>query len=251
MTSPVHEDGTAADPATSAGRSAGAGSHSQTLSRGITMLEILADADGPMSIAEISAALGVHRSIAYRILRTLEDHSLVVRDDGGKLQSGPGLATLARSVARSLQSASLPVLTELSSDLGLTAFIAVWDHADCVTLVTVEPHARSATLRPGTRHSFSVGAPGIAIQSAISEEQWHAVDPTSPYRPEALRARELGYAVSHDEVIPDVGAIAAPIRRLGQAPAAVTVLYLGERDDTAQIGRRVVDAAARIEDQLA
>ncbi|MEH0109224.1 helix-turn-helix domain-containing protein [Tersicoccus sp. MR15.9] len=259
MTSPLHEDEAEAPggQAVPGGRAATGtssttgGSHAQTLSRGITMLEILADADAPMSIAEVAAALGVHRSIAYRILRTLEEHSLVVRDDAGKLMSGPGLATLARSVARSLQSASLPMLTELSTDLGLTAFVAVWDHADCVTLVTVEPPARGATIRPGTRHSFSVGAPGIAIQSAISEEQWSAVDPTSPYRSEALRARELGYAVSHDEVIPDVGAIAAPIRRIGQTPAALAVLYLGERDDTAQIGRRLVETANRIEDQLA
>lgn len=43
---------------------------SQTLSRGIRALEILAAADRPLSIAELAEALGVHRSIAYRILRT-------------------------------------------------------------------------------------------------------------------------------------------------------------------------------------
>ena len=30
-------------------------------------------------------ALGVHRSVAYRLLRTLEDHGLVVRDAGGRV----------------------------------------------------------------------------------------------------------------------------------------------------------------------
>ncbi len=50
-------------------------SPSQTLSRGIRALEILAAAQAPLTIAELADAMGVHRSVAYRILRTLEDHS--------------------------------------------------------------------------------------------------------------------------------------------------------------------------------
>ena len=87
--------------------------HSQTLSRGIRALEILAAAPAPMTIAELSTALGVHRSVAYRILRTLEDHALLTRDDAGRVQAGPGLAALARGVSRDLQTAALPELTEL------------------------------------------------------------------------------------------------------------------------------------------
>ncbi|WP_083955912.1 IclR family transcriptional regulator [Tersicoccus phoenicis] len=248
------EAATEADgPVTTTRSSTRAGSsHAQTLSRGVRMLEVLADAEAPLSIGEIAAALGVHRSIAYRILRTLEEHALVVRDDAGKVLSGPGLAVLARSVARSLQSAALPVLTELSGDLGLTAFIAVWDQVDCVTLVTVEPNTHGATLaqRPGTRQSFAAGAPSIAIQSAISEEQWRTIDPSSPYRPEARLARERGYAVSFDEVIPGVGSVAAPILRPGLTPAAVAVVHLGRRDDTAAIGARLTRAAAHIQRHL-
>ncbi|WP_445286180.1 helix-turn-helix domain-containing protein, partial [Arthrobacter sp. Hiyo1] len=109
-------------------------SPSQTLSRGIQALEILAAAERPLTIAELAGALGVHRSVAYRILRTLEDHSLLVRDDAGRVQPGPGLAVLARGVSRDLQTAALPELTQLANALNMTAFVAVWDHQDCVTL---------------------------------------------------------------------------------------------------------------------
>ena len=90
--------------------------HSQTLSRGIRALEILAAAPAPMTIAELSTALGVHRSVAYRILRTLEDHALLTRDDAGRVQAGPGLAALARGVSRDLQTAALPELTDEALD---------------------------------------------------------------------------------------------------------------------------------------
>ena len=119
---------------------------SQTLSRGIRALEILADAQQPLTIAELADAMGVHRSVAYRILRTLEDHSLLVRDDGGRVQPGPGLAVLARGVSRNLQTAALPELTQLANALTMSAFVAVWDHEECVTLVTVDPRHTGAAV---------------------------------------------------------------------------------------------------------
>ena len=59
---------TAAAPAGAAPAQA---SPSQTLSRGIRALEIMAAASAPLTIAELADAMGVHRSVAYRILRTL------------------------------------------------------------------------------------------------------------------------------------------------------------------------------------
>lgn len=229
-----------------------ASKHSQTLSRGIRALEILANADTPMSIAELSTALGVHRSIAYRILRTLEDHSLLLRDDAGRLSAGPGLAVLARGVSRDLQTAALPELTSVANELTMTTFIAVWDQHDCVTLVAVEPRSSSATLaqRPGTRHAFSSGAPGIAIQSALTEAQWEQIAPARPYRSEARLARDRGFADSHDEVIHGVSSVAVPIAVPGQLPAAIAVVYIRGTHDAAPIGARLIRSARDIAAQL-
>lgn len=226
--------------------------HSQTLSRGLRALEILADTPHPLTIAELAAGLNVHRSIAYRIVRTLEDHSLVVRDASGKISSGPGLAALARGVSRDLQAAALPELTTLANELGMSAFIAVWDQHDCVTLVTVEPRhsAVAVAQRPGTRHAFSAGAPGIAIQSAVSEEEWERLAPGEPYREESRRARTAGYATSHDEVIAGLSSVAAPVRVPGRLPAAIAVVYIRSAHPPAELGERIARSARMIEDQL-
>ncbi|WOH17233.1 MULTISPECIES: IclR family transcriptional regulator [Paenarthrobacter] len=226
---------------------------SQTLSRGIRALEILAAAERPLSIAELTEALGVHRSVAYRILRTLEDHSLLVRDDSGRVQPGPGLAVLARGVSRNLQTASLPELTQLANELHMTAFVAVWDHQECVTLVTVEPRHSGATLaqHPGSRHPVGTGAPGIAIQSSMTEERWQQLGAGIPYREEAREARRLGYATSHDEVIAGLSSIAAPIRVPGGRPAAIAVVYIRLDQDPDAVGQALAASAARIESQLA
>ncbi|WP_104116112.1 IclR family transcriptional regulator [Arthrobacter sp. B1805] len=225
---------------------------SQTLSRGIRVLEILADATHGMTIADVAAALGVHRSIAYRILRTLEAHALVLRDATGSFRIGPGMAALARGVARNLQSAALPELTALSASLQMTAFIAVRDRRECVTLVAVEPPHGEGTLvqRPGSRHSFSAGAPGIAIQSALTEDEWERLAPGEPYRSESRLAARTGYALSHDEVIPGVSSVGAAVRVPGQLPAALAVVYLSSDVPTADIGARVARSAATIERNL-
>lgn len=241
------------NPTAAAPAGAAQASPSQTLSRGIRALEILAAAQSPMTIAELADAMGVHRSVAYRILRTLEDHSLLVRDDAGRVQPGPGLAVLARGVSRNLQTAALPELTHLANTLDMTAFVAVWDHLDCITLVTVEPRHSGATVaqHPGTRHPISAGAPGIAIQSALTEAEWAQLAPGIPYRPEAADARRTGYSASHDEVIAGVSSLAAPVRVPGGRPAALAVVYIRSSHDPATMGVALAESAARIERQLA
>jgi DNA-binding IclR family transcriptional regulator len=227
-------------------------SPSQTLSRGIRALEILAEAQQPLTIAELADAMGVHRSVAYRILRTLEDHSLLVRDDSGRVQPGPGLAVLARGVSRNLQTAALPELTQLANTLTMSAFVAVWDHEDCVTLVTVDPrHTGAAVVQhPGSRHPINAGAPGLAIQSALSEQEWKATAPGIAYRPEAADARRRGFAASHDEVIAGVSSLAVPIRVPGGRPAALAVVYIRAAQDPEEVAAALTASAARIEGQL-
>ena len=68
---------------------------SQTLDRGIRILEHLAAAGSPQSIMDIAAGVDLHRSITYRLLRTLETHELVERDTAGRSGSVSGLCARA------------------------------------------------------------------------------------------------------------------------------------------------------------
>lgn len=231
-------------------------SHSQTLSRGIRMLELLAEAPGTLTIAELAAALDVHRSIAYRILRTLEDHGLVARNPAGRVQLAPRMAALARGISRDLQAAALPELTAVANDLGMTAFVAVLDRSEVVTLVSVEPrHAHaSVAQRPGTRHPLSAGAPGIAIQSVLTATQWRTLGPDAPHRdaarPEVAEAAARGFATSHDEVIRGLSSVAVPLVLPGQPTAAIAVVYVASGTPVTELAARLTSAAAAIGTEL-
>lgn len=221
----------------------------QTLARGLAILDLLAESDSGLRIADVAAGLAVHRSVAYRLLRTLEGRALVVRDAAGAFQLGPHVATLARGVAPDLQSAAQPVLQELADSLEMTAFLVVLDRSECVTLVTVEPRttAASIALRPGSRHSVLVGAPGIAIQTLLAAADRVAHGIPGVESEEVPAARRAGFASSFGEVIPGVASVAAPVTALmaGTVLAAVAVLFVA-RDDVPAIGHRVLRAAAAV-----
>ncbi|RFU22148.1 IclR family transcriptional regulator [Geodermatophilus marinus] len=214
---------------------------SQTLDRGIRVLEHLAAVGRPQPVAEIAAALSLHRSIAYRLLRTLEDHDLVERDDAGHYWLGLGVAVLARGVRSGLQAAALPRLHALVAELGMTAFLVVRAGGDAVTVTTVEPQDTTAHVvyRPGTRHPVGRGAPGLALLMP---------EPPAPGdRPELAEARRTGWATSHGEVIPGMRSVAAPVLGPdGGARGALAVVYVDATVDTDRTGRAVAEAAARV-----
>ena len=220
---------------------------SQTLSRGLRALEVIADAEKPIGMAELAERLGLHRSITYRIVRTLEEHRLVVRTAGGGLVPGTRLAALARTVARDLQSAALPELTAAANELGMTAFVAVLDVDEVIALVSVEPRHAVAPVaqRPGTRHPLHRGAPGTAIQAALTQQERAALG-DERLRDEAFFRDFPGYATSHDEVIKGMSSVAVPLRVPAQPAAALAVVYLDRSTDTAVVAARLRQAAAAV-----
>lgn len=223
---------------------------SQTLSRGIRILELLADGPGALTIDDVSAQLGVHRSIAYRLLRTLEDHRLVTRDASGRVTLGPRMAALAAGVAHDLQAEALPELTAVANELGQTAFLAVLDGEECITLTSVEPRHTIANVaqRPGARHPVTVGAPGKAILAQLTDAELPAIDES--LRAEIMHVRDAGFATSRDEVIPTVRSVAVPLRLRGKRPAALAVVHVASRFDDAEIAARLQRSATTIRDAL-
>src|SRR4051794_40512923 len=214
---------------------------SQTLDRGLLCLELIAGADRPLSVDTTAATLGLHRSIVYRLLRTLERRHLVERNDEGEYVPGPYLAVLSRGVRRNLRSAATPALADLCAELQMTAFLVVADVEEAVTIDSVEPTSLDAHVayRPGTRHPIDRGAPGIAMLAGRPAR--------SGERREVIVARARGWAESEAEVIAGMASIAAPIADQG----AIAVLWLaGNTVDVEEVAAHVVAAATEVTRRL-
>jgi DNA-binding IclR family transcriptional regulator len=202
---------------------------------------LIAASDRAISVDAAASALGLHRSIVYRLLRTLEGRHLIERDADGDYLAGPYLAVLSRGVRRSLRAAAAPVLANLAEELGMTAFLVVPDRDEAVTVDSVEPTSLDAHVayRPGTRHPIDRGAPGLALLAGRS--------PVPGERPEVSRARAVGWAESEAEVIPGMASIAVPIADQG----AIAVLWLaGNPIATTHVADRLMAAAAEVSRRL-
>ncbi len=205
---------------------------SQTLARGLTALEIIGSVPEPISVAALSQQLNIHRSMGYRLVKTLEQSGFVERDVSGGLIVGSKLAILARGVAKDLRSAAAPELAAIAEALEMTAFLVAYDGEFAVTLSSAEPKNLETTLgkKPGSRHAVGQGAPGKVIQSLLNPKKF----PPQPFE------------VSENEVIHGIASIAVPLHLSSGQPAAIAVLYIPHKVNEAKVAKALTAAANRI-----
>ncbi len=205
---------------------------SQTLSRGLRVLEIIGESEVPLSVAALAEELGIHRSMVYRLLKTLEQHGFVRKNASGGLVMGMRISSLARGVLQSLQEAAAPELAALAEELEMTAFLVSYDGESAVTLRSAEPLNAQTTVakKPGTRHSIDRGAPGHVIRSQL----------------EPLTYPAQRFESSQDEVLLGIASIAVPLVIPGNPPSALAVLFLPHVVDAEQIADALTASAARI-----
>lgn len=205
---------------------------SQTLDRGLRILDLLAVAPGGRSVAELAADLGVGRTVVYRLLTTLEAHQLVRRHPSGRVGLGIGALRLASRVVPLLRDAAMPALRRLAEDVGATAHLTVADGGEALAVAVVEPSWTDfhVAYRVGSRHPVHQGAAGHALVRS--------------------RAGETGFVVSRGELQPGATGIAAAVLGVPEVQASVGVVALGDLD-TATVGPRVELAAREVAAALA
>jgi DNA-binding IclR family transcriptional regulator len=218
---------------------------SQTLDRGLSVLEVLARESAGLTVTELAVRLGVHRTNVYRLLTTLIQHRLVRRESDGRYVLGTGVIDLVRGVASDLRTVALPILAALAEQAQATAYVTLADGDEAVALIVVEPRRTEmhVAYRVGFRHPLDRGASGLAILAGR---------PPMPHEREEIRiARRLGYAITRGELQPGTAGIAAPICVRGQpAEASVGVVAIGELDIDAVLPH-VLEAARAIAAALA
>ncbi len=212
----------------------------QTLDRGLQILEQLSHTGDAMTIAEIAARIGVHRSVATRLLVTLESKGYVERRADRAFVLGVRILELSRHVQGDLRSFALPILTEVAEQLGATAVLTRQDGNDAVVISVVEPPASNLHLsfRIGSRHALDRGAEGMAILAGRP--------PAAAERPEVAIARRAGYAVTVGEVQDGTWGLAAPINPIGRAATASIGVIAPYPMNEAEVAKVVMQAAARI-----
>ncbi len=216
------------------------GSRSQTLERALDAVAVLSDGR-PRTSAQLAIDLGLHRSIVYRILRTLEDYHFVTRAADGRYTLGLGIAALAEAGIRNAALQVEAIVEELADAAGATALFCVVQKDHAVVLASARPSTRAAavTVRRSTRFALEAGAPGMAIL-ALDAPREHEQD-------EIALARSRGYVHTKGSPFAGFEAVARPVRlRDGQAASLAVIFPVAELRHSDML-RPLHQAALRVE----
>lgn len=215
----------------------GSGTGSQTLARGLTALQMVADSPGGLTVQQLADRVGVHRTIAYRLLSTLAEHRLLAKGEDGRYRPAAGLAVLGASFDRNVRQLCLPTLRALADDLGTTVSLLVAEGDQQVAVAVIVPShvAYQLSFHEGSRYPLDRGAAGIALLSSMP--------PRPGERDLVIRTRKRGWVTTYAEIEPNTYGLAVAVHR--PAPSPPTCINLiSHREDVVMRGKDAVLAAA-------
>ena len=205
---------------------------SQTFSRGLDVLTLLASSPQGRTPSQIAAELDLSRTIVYRLVSTLVAHRLVRRTAAGSIVMAPGSLALTEHVLGAIRHTTRTVLADLARDTAATAHFSVADGDDILAVAVEEPPLTTFHLayRVGARTPRDRGALGDAI---------------------AASARgEAGVFESHGQLIPGAHGIVASLPGIDGPPAAIGLVTLSGQE-TPQMRDALTAAATRLSAELA
>jgi IclR family transcriptional regulator, acetate operon repressor len=255
-----------------AGRPAGTGKatsgHSQSLVRGLNLLERLAASPGGLALSELAEQADLAPSTTHRLLQALLSQGFVTQDGTlGVWKIDVKTFRIGNSFleARDFVGTSRPFLRRLTAHTGETANLAVRDDGTAVFLAQSEsPQIMRMITRLGSRaplHASGVGKallawlPNDEVERILVERGLDRVTENTLHTPEALRRglaeiRRQGYACDREEHAIGLHCVAACVHDEHGIPlAAISVSGPVARipeDRLPELGAMVRDTAAEI-----
>lgn len=210
------------------------------LEKGLAVLELLARADGPMSLNAISRALNRSVSELFRMIQVLEHHGYLELANSGEgyvLSNKLFALGMTRAPARDLHDAALPVMHRLAERIGQSCHLGVVSADQMVIVARVEaPGDLGFSVRIGYRRSLVDSTSGLvlyAFQPELVRSEWRKRLSGSVSRREWVdferrghAARKAGYVTSDSHAVRGVIDLSAPVTQSGGVAAALTVPYV-------------------------
>ncbi|GHB04585.1 IclR family transcriptional regulator [Streptomyces chryseus] len=214
---------------------------SQTVDRALSILPLLAQ--GPADLGQVADRLGVHKSTALRLLRTLHEHGLVYRQQDQRYRLGARLFALAQEAVENLDVREIahPHLAALNNECGHTVHLAVYEENEVEVLYIDKVESRYPVRmysRIGKPVAITVAAVAKLLLADLPEAERRTIAekldyPTytsrstpnaAAFLKELALVREQGWATDlggHEE---SINCVAAPVRGAdGRVVAAMSV----------------------------
>ncbi|MGH3322346.1 MAG: IclR family transcriptional regulator [Streptosporangiaceae bacterium] len=215
---------------------------SESLRRGIQILEALRTSSTHLSARELAVRIGLPKSTVQRLLHTLEACDMATQDPRSrKYHLGPHTLTLGMAYRSrvDLRGIALPHMTRLRDLTGETVGLTVPVGGDRMYLEQVQSRSELRTTAPvGHPYPLWTGAPGRVLLASRADAEIadmlrqvgrpapRAMDPPTEdaFWAAIAGVRDQGYATAFEETIPGISTVAAPVRDdTGTVVAALSI----------------------------
>jgi DNA-binding IclR family transcriptional regulator len=149
----------------------------RVLDRAMSVLGFMAESRRQVGITEIADAVGLSKATVHRILSTLRDYSVVLKDDSGRYQMGPSVLFWADAYRHraGLAEISRPLLRRLWEESHETVHLFIFEGGEAYYLDKLDsPHPVGMRSRIGAKRDLYSTSGGRAILAALSEAELDA-----------------------------------------------------------------------------
>jgi len=214
----------------------------KTLRKALAILDALAVAERPLTIAEVAARTGITRPTAHRLIQTLLGEGYLAQDpEDGRIAPGYSVLQLASSLldTNQLRLESLPHLESLARTSGERVNLGILHRHQMLYIAGVEkPSLPMIYSRFGKTAPAYCSAIGKSILAHLRESELRAylqyqtlvrytettLADEAALRTELAEIRRRGFATDNEEHTPGMCCIGAPILVQGSPVAALAVV---------------------------
>ena len=201
-----------------------------SLHRAIQALDMLACSADGLSLAEMSKRLNTPKSTLFRIMVTLQDHSLVNQDRGRKVFSlGMKLVEWGHAALERLDLKQIahPHLEQLANETRESFYLGVLDNLEVILIDRADtPEMWRIVARLGSRSPVHATATGqVLIAEATPEVVDRVIEQTGlkkftektivnavQLQKRLDQVKKQGFSITDAEYKPDLCAVAVPVR---------------------------------------
>ena len=203
--------------------------HGSALDKALAVIEAVAEQPQAIGLPDLAARLELPRQTTHRILKTLEDRGLLLRDPArDRFSVGPALSRLALNIihARNQSAPVRMILRELVDQVQETCNVGVLDGGEFVYLERIECNwSLRVSLQAGSRVPAYCTSGGKAILAHLPRDLLDRLlgagalrrfTPMTITEPAALerelaRVREQGYSLNDQEFTVGIIGVGVPI----------------------------------------
>ncbi|MFF4989288.1 IclR family transcriptional regulator [Streptosporangium saharense] len=223
----------------------------RTADHALLALRTLAD-NGPMTVTDLAAELGVSPTAAHRVIATLHASAIVRRCEDGRYDVGPRLIRLTDHLLQYYAKQATPAMLRLAESTGGTVVLNALQGDSTIALhqVTATRTPLRIEYRLGYATPFTGSPGGLTILAHLHpsrRDRLVSEAGTKGLRERLDRIVADGFLISGEEVWADAVSVSAPILDenlgvIGSLSAVVTTDPAEHR----KIVTQVTQAAARV-----